>query len=133
MKRNFKVVVKDHDGIPHFREVFKYDAKTGMPIMEKAPDGILRHAFDHNEPVTLQWYALNALGGRWSGEERMDGGDRMRLYNKICMSPDGVVDIDGTEIATIITALTNQGRSFVVVDAMQTMLNTDPVTNKEAA
>jgi hypothetical protein len=119
MKRNFNVPVIDFEGRSHVRPIMKYDDK-GMPVVK---DGI--HEFSHHEPMLLRHYALDTLAGRWQGEEKLDGAPRMKLYHKICFAKDGIVEIEGTDIATIVTALTNQGRSFLVIDAMQQMLNTD--------
>jgi hypothetical protein len=120
MKRNFNHPVVDFDGRPHSRAVMQYDER-GLPVIK---DGV--HQVDHWEVVTLRFYALDALGGRWPGEERIDGTDRMRVYHKICYATDGLVDLDASDPGIIIAALTNQGRSFVVVDAMQKMLAADP-------
>lgn len=122
MKRNFNVVVKDYDGRPHVRPIFKYQPETGLPVIKNG-----EHEFSHHEPMTLRTYALDALGGRWPKDEitGVDGAARMRVYHKLLMS-DGNIEMTNEDGATIITALTNQGRSFVVIDAMQTLINTDP-------
>lgn len=121
MKRNFEVPVKDYDGRPHLRALLKYDA-AGAPVM--LPNG--NQEIEKYVPATLRTYALDALAGRWPGEEKIDGAERMRLYHKICFSKDGVVDVEPAEVGHLLQALTNQGRSFLVIDAMQTLLNTDP-------
>lgn len=129
MKRNFDVPVIDYDGKPHVRAMFKFDAR-GFPIMK---NGV--QEFDKHVLMTLRTYALDALGGRWPKDLEMnvDGGARMRLYHKICMSPDGVVDVEPQEIGLILQALEHQGRSYLVVDAMSQMLNKDPQPEAAAA
>lgn len=122
MKRNFDVPVLDYDGRPHVRPMFKFD-EAGMPVMK---NGV--QEFDKHVPMTLRTYALDALGGRWPKDVELgvDGGARMRCYNKICYSPGGAVELDAHEPGLILQALEHQGRGFVVVDAMQKMLSTDP-------
>jgi hypothetical protein len=130
VKRNFEVAVKDYDGNVHSRALYKFDEK-GMPVMK---NGV--QEFDRHVPMTLRTYALDALGGRWQKDLEMgvDGGARMRLYHKICMSPDGWVELEAQEPGLILQALEHQGRAFVVVDAMAKMLAEDPprLTSAEA-
>lgn len=122
MKRNFEVPVFDYDGKPHARALMKYDAK-GLPVIKNNV-----HEYDRHVLMTLRTYALDALGSRWQKdiEFNVDGAARARLYHKICMSPDGVVDLDPNEPALILQALEHQGRSYVVCDTMSKMLAEDP-------
>lgn len=125
MKRNFNVVVKDHEGHPHVRRVFKYDDK-GMPVLEKV-NGEERHTFDHFEPMTLRSYALDALAGRWRGEEGMSNEDlwkRMKLHDKLAFGDE--VDIKAEEGQMILDAMNKQGLSALVIGRMKDLLDTDP-------
>lgn len=129
MKRNFDVVVKDFDGRPCIRAVFKYHEDTGLPVMEDGPGGTKRQVFSHHQPMTLRLYALEALHGRWKGEEGLDHKEsrkRMDLADKIAFSEDGVVELDNDEAQMILAALKHQGREHLVMGRMEKMLNSDP-------
>lgn len=124
MKRNFKTVVQNFDGQPCVRPVFKFD-ETGMPVTEKTGQQV----FDHYEPMTYRTYALDALSGRWRGEENMAIDDIMKrgkLIEKLTMSMDGVVEIDADESKMIVDCLIKQGRDVFIIAKMKAMLDKDP-------
>lgn len=124
MKRNFNVQVKDHDGRLHVRPVMKFDGETGMPVM----DGD-KQVFSHFEPLTLKLYALDALAGRWRGEENMSNDEmwkRMKLHDKLAFSIDEPVEITSDEGKMILDALNKQGRTPIVIGRMKELIDTDP-------
>lgn len=129
MKRNFDAVVRAFDGRPHVKQVFAFDPKTGMPVIENGA-----HKFSHHEPMTLRLYALDALAGRWRGEESMtveEAHQRMKLHDKLAFAKDGVVEIDGKEGQMILDCLLKQGREPIVVGRMKELIDTDPAPSRE--
>lgn len=123
MKRNFNIPVVNYDGRPYVRPVYKFDA-AGVPITTNGMPEVERH-----EPMTLRLYALDALAGRWRGEEGMsieESHKRFQLLQKISAAGDGDVDLDGAETQMILTALKNQGRDHTVVGRMKLLFDTDP-------
>lgn len=130
MKRNFNVPVVGSDGVTHARVVFAYEP-NGMPVMElDKASGRKVQAIDHYEPMTLKVYALDALAGRWRGEEDL-GNDvlfqRGKLHDKICFGEkDGEVELVAADVALILDALNHQGQSALVITRMKAMLETDP-------
>jgi hypothetical protein len=125
LKRNFEVKVKNHEGRPHVRAVFKYDEESGMPLMDDKGN----HSFSHHEPMTLRLYALNALSGRWKGDDNLSVADahtRMKLHDRIAFAPDGVVELEGKDGQLILDCLIKQGCDPIVVGRMKDMLDTDP-------
>lgn len=128
MKRDFSAVVKDLDGNMHVRAVMQYDKTTGKPVME-VQGGAKVHAFSHHEPLTLRGYAMDALAGRWPGEEQMDRAvmsKRIKLYDKLCFSQDGAIELEASDFPIILDALYNQRVSSLVYARIEDMLNTDP-------
>lgn len=128
MKRDFNVVVKDYEGRPFVRHVFEYDEK-GMPVTEKEGPMKGQQKFKCFEPLTLRLYALEAVGGRWRGEDNMtveQAKKRLALYDKLTFSPDGVVDVSNDEVTMINECLLKQGRDPIVIGRMAIMLETDP-------
>lgn len=124
MKRNFDVQVKNYDGRINVRAIFEYDA-AGLPVV----DANGQPKFSHHEPMTLRLYALDALAGRWRGEENLtieDAHKRMKLYDKLAFSTDGEVDIDGKEGQMILDCLVKQGRDPIVIGRMKDLIDTDP-------
>lgn len=124
MKRNFEVVVTHHDGRPHVRQVFKYEEKTGLPVLK---DGA--HEFDKFMPMTLRQYAIDALAGRWKGEENMSRDDawkRMKLHDKIAFNTDGAVELTADEGKMILDALDHMQASPIVIGRMKDLIDTDP-------
>ncbi len=123
MKRNFDEVVKDYDGHAKVRVMNKYD-DAGMPVhKDGAPE------FSHYQPMTLRLYALDALHGRWRGEEGLDHKEsrkRMDLADRIAFSTDGEVELTTDDTVMILTALKNQGREHLVVGRMTKLFDTDP-------
>lgn len=123
MKRNFNVVVKNSDGRPHVRALSKYD-EDGMPVIENG-----QPAFDKYEPMTLRQYALDALAGRWKGEENMSNEDmwkRMKLHDRISFANKDDVELTSDEGKTIVDALNHQGSTVLVVGRMKDLFETDP-------
>lgn len=124
MKRNFNVIVRDFDGHPFVRPVMQYAHDTGMPIMENGA-----HAFSHHEPMTLRLYALDALAGRWRGEEGLTNDDlwkRMKLHDKLAFAGNEPVEITSDEGKMVLDALNKQGRSPIVIGRMKDLIDTDP-------
>lgn len=127
MKKNFAVIVKDAEGHAHVREVYAYD-ESGMPVMETKPDGRTAHKFQRLEPMDLRRYAIDTLAGRWKGEEAMTPGqaaERMRLHDKLAMAADGIVDVTVDECKLLLSALEKRQPLPVVLDMMNTLVNTD--------
>lgn len=128
MKRNFDVQVRDYDGHPFVRQVFEYDEK-GMPVIEKDGPTKGQHKSKGFEPLTLRLYALEAIGGRWRGEDGMtveQAKKRLVLYDKLTFTTDGVVDLTSEEATMINECLLKQGRDPIVIGRMAIMLETDP-------
>lgn len=135
MKRNFNVVVKDLEDRPHLRQVMKYDKDTGMPVMEEV-QGRKVHAFDRFEPMTLRQYALDALCGRWSGEDKAPWDQvkkRGELIDRITFSQDGWVELENADCQIIKDALEHSGATYYVMYRMGKMLETDPPAAPAAA
>lgn len=126
MKRNFNVVVRNSDGHPHVREIFKYDEKSGMPVTANGAP-----VFDRYEAMTLRQYAIEALGGRWRGEDTMSNVDlwkRMKLHDQFVFSIDGVVELSNEDATLVLDALNRQGRPPLVVGRMKDLIDNDPTT-----
>lgn len=126
MKRNFNIVVRDFEGTPHVRAVMKYDEKTGMPVTENG-----RHAFSHHVPMTLATYAMDALAGRWRGEESLSNDEmwkRMKLHDKIAtgVTTGEAIEITGDEGKALLEALNHKGESALVIGRIKDLLDTDP-------
>jgi len=122
MRRDFSAEVLGADGRPYVRPVVKYDA-AGVPVHK---DG--QPEFSHYEKMTLRSFALEALSGRWKGEENMtieDSSKRIKLYDKLCFSKDSVIDLDAAECTLIVECLNKQGRDPLVIYRMKAMLDTD--------
>lgn len=131
MKRNFNVVMKDPDGTPHVHKVFKTD-EAGLPVLEAQtlPNGTVQkiQAFDRFEPMTMRRYVIDALSGRWAGEEKAPWSEvkkRGALLDRIIFS-DGEVELDSTEVQIIKDALEHQGVTYYVMYRIGSMLDTDP-------
>lgn len=127
MRRNFKVEVKDTTGRPYVRQVFKFDDK-GMPVLETDAAGKQVHVFSHFEPMTLTQYAIDALEGRWRGDEDMNAKqavERIKLRDRIALS-SGECEISREEANMLIKALERQGVAPAVLAAMSNLIETDP-------
>jgi hypothetical protein len=132
VKRNFNVIVKDADGTPHVHKVFKTDEVTGLPVLESQtmPNGTVQkvQVFDRFEPMTMRRYVIDALSGRWAGEEKAPWSEvkkRGALLDRIIFG-DGEVELDSTEVQIIKDALEHQGVSYYVMYRIGSMLDTDP-------
>jgi hypothetical protein len=123
MKRDFNQVMLNFDQRPYIRPMGKFDAE-GLPVTK---DG--QPEFSHYEKMTLRTFALEALAGRWKGDENMtvdESTRRARLYDKLCFTTDGVVDIDNAEAQMLLDCLLKQGRDPIVVARMKHLLDSDP-------
>jgi hypothetical protein len=124
VKRNFDQVMKDPDGKPHVKKVFKTDER-GLPVL----DGKVQE-FSHFEPMTLRDYALDAVSGRWPGEDKAPWTEvkkRGEVIDKLMLTPHGEdIELDSTQVQIIKDALERQGVSFYVMYRIGTMLDTDP-------
>lgn len=130
MKRNFDVQVKDYEGRPFVRPTYEY-TEEGLPVLETEGQMKGMQKFKKHEPLTLRTYALDALAGRWRGEDSLtikQMTERIKLYDKIAFSKDGVVDIDNDESQMILDCLNKQGREPLIIARMSAMLNSDPQT-----
>lgn len=128
MKRNFEVIVKDHEGRAHIRRMDKYD-ESGMPMIENGAP-----VFDKFVPMTLRQYALDALAGRWKGEENIsheESWKRMKLHDKLAFSLDGEVELNGEEGKMILDAMNHSMKPPVVIGRMKNLLDTDPDAKKD--
>ena len=130
MKRDFNVVVKDFEGRPHVRPLYRYD-DAGMPLMEGG-----RQVFDRHVPMTLATYALDALAGRWRGEESLSNEDmwkRMKLHDKIAtaVAMPGPIELTSDEGKILMDALNHQGAAALVIGRMKDLLDTDPAPAAE--
>ena len=121
MKRDFSAVMKDYDGRARFRPIFLYD-EAGSPVVKDGQQEIERF-----EKLTLRVYALDALAAWWPGEERTipNATRRAGLYDKLCFSTDGMIDLTTDEAAHLLGALEKQGRDPIVLAAMKKMLDSD--------
>jgi hypothetical protein len=125
MKRNFNVPVLDFEGRAHVRTVNKIDEKGVLKLDEKN-----QAVFSHFEPMTLRTYAMDALAGRWRGEDHMsvkDAVERMRIYDKLAAAQDGEVDISSEEGKLIVETALRKGDSAMVIARLQMLIDTDPV------
>jgi hypothetical protein len=125
MKRNFNVPVLDFEGRAHVRTVNKIDEKGVLKLDEKN-----QAVFSHFEPMTLRTYAMDALAGRWRGEDQMsvkDAVERMRIYDKLAAAQDGEVDISSEEGKLIVETALRKGDSAMVIARLQMLIDTDPV------
>jgi hypothetical protein len=130
VKRNFNVVMKDADGTPHVHKVFKTD-EAGLPVLEaQTINGVTQkiQVFDRFEPMTMRRYVIDALSGRWAGEEKAPWSEvkkRGALLDRIIFGDDEV-ELDSTEVQIIKDALEHQGVSYYVMYRIGSMLDTDP-------
>jgi hypothetical protein len=128
VKRNFNVVLTDPDGRPHVKKVFKVDG-AGMPVLEQRSDGGKVQEFDRFDPKTMRDYAIDALAGRWAGEDRAPWDQvkkRGALLDRLMFEPSGAIELDNADVQIIKDALEHQGASYHVMYRIGTMLDTDP-------
>lgn len=119
MKRNLNVVHKNHEGRPIVRPVYKFD-ESDMPIMTKTGT----QEIAGYEPVTMRLLAINAVGGRWRGDESMtiaQAKARTVLYDKLVA--DGDVELDDEEPKMILDCMLRQGLDPVSVGRMAALLD----------
>jgi hypothetical protein len=123
LKRNFSVVVKNYEGHPFVRPVYEFD-EAGIPVM--GANG--QQKFVKHEPMTLRIFALEALAGRWRGEDNMtveEASKRMKLHDKLAFAT-GDTEITGEEGLLILDCLRKQGSTPIVIGRMKELLDTDP-------
>lgn len=124
MKRNFNAAVKDFDGNPHVRPMYKHDEK-GMPVVNERNERV----FSHFAPITLRTYAIEALGGRWKGEESLSNDEmwkRMKLCDRLTFAGDGDTEITLEEGKLILDCLNKQMATPIVIGRMKDLIENDP-------
>lgn len=125
MKRNFNEAVKNYDGRPTVRVVVQYDQVTGLPVVDENGN----QKFSHYEPMTLRLYAMDAVAGRWRGEENLsieDMSKRTALLDKLIAADNEAADITTEEGQMILECLRKQGREPYIIGRMKKLLDTDP-------
>ena len=96
-----------------------------MPVVNDKGEQV----FSHLEPMTLRAYAVEALGGRFKGEESVSNDElwkRMKLCDRLTFAGDAECEITVDEGKLILDCLNKAGQTPLVIGRMKDIIDADP-------